>query len=70
MHHVETIGHCAELLKTGISKRITSATFMNQEGLQRHTIWQINLLNPTNLIYFIQIVNLTEILGNGCECVE
>ena len=29
MHHVETIGHCAELLKTGISKRITSATYMN-----------------------------------------
>ena len=40
---------------------------MSQEGLQRRTIWKINLLNQTN---FIQIVNLTEILGNGCECVE
>ena len=29
MHHVETVGHCAELLKMGIANRITSATTMN-----------------------------------------
>ena len=29
MHNVETVGHCAELLRMGIANRITSATTMN-----------------------------------------
>ena len=54
MHHVETVGHCAELLKMGIANRITSATTMNahssrlvfEKKVRIMANFSANLFNP------------------------
>ena len=41
MHDVETVGHCAELLRRGIANRITSATTMNVHSSRSHAIFTV-----------------------------
>ncbi len=44
MHRVDTVSHCADLLRRGIANRITSATTMNAHSSRSHavfTIWYI-----------------------------
>ena len=44
MHRVDTVSHCADLLRRGIANRITSATTMNAHSSRSHavfTIWYV-----------------------------
>ncbi|TRY60979.1 hypothetical protein TCAL_05689 [Tigriopus californicus] len=41
MHHVQTVGHCAELLRKGIANRVTSATTMNAHSSRSHAIFTV-----------------------------
>ncbi len=41
IHRVETVGHCAELLRVGIANRITSATTMNVHSSRSHAIFTV-----------------------------
>lgn len=41
MHNVKTIGHTADLLRTGIANRITSATTMNAHSSRSHAVFTV-----------------------------
>ena len=41
MHNVQTIGHCATLLREGIKCRVTTATRMNQHSSRSHAIFTV-----------------------------
>ncbi len=41
MNHVETVAHCAQLLRRGIANRITSATTMNAHSSRSHAVFTV-----------------------------
>ena len=41
MHNVQTIGHCAHLLREGIKCRVTTATRMNAHSSRSHAIFTV-----------------------------
>ena len=43
MHNVQTIGHCATLLREGIKCRVTTATRMNQHSSRSHAIFTVTI---------------------------
>ncbi len=63
MHRVDTVSHCADLLRRGIANRITSATTMNAHSSRSHavfTIWykftKINYKGELSWIFFLKII--------------
>lgn len=41
LHQVETVAHCAQLLRMGIANRVTSDTTMNEHSFRSHAIFSI-----------------------------
>ena len=69
MHHVETVAHCAELLRQGIANRITSATTMNAHSSRSHaifTVWlKVVYTDPTGLPHIKKgKLNLVDLAGS------